>query len=90
VETLNLPNTIDSAIRDYQALLELPVENVPVAWRDFATQRLAFLTATNTPIPKTTVTGTMTPTPIRTSGVISCPTGTQNATRTVTPTPTLR
>lgn len=90
MEALNLPNTIDSAICDYQALLELPVENVPVAWRDFATQRLAIRTATNTPIPKTTVTGIMTPTPTRTSGVISSPTGTQTATRMVTPTPNLR
>ena len=90
MEALNLPNTIDSAIRGCQTLLELPVENIPVAWRDFATQRLAFLTATNSPIPKTTVTGTMTPTLIRTSGVISSPTGTQTATRMVTPTPTLR
>ncbi|MBE3038731.1 MAG: tetratricopeptide repeat protein [Chloroflexi bacterium] len=88
LEALNLPNTIDSAIRDYQALLELPVENVPIAWRDFATRRLAILTATNTPISKTTVTGTLTPTPTRISGVISSPAGTQTATRTLTPTPT--
>jgi tetratricopeptide (TPR) repeat protein len=85
LEALNLPNTIDSAIRDYQALLELPAENVPAAWRDFATQRLAILTATNTPIPQTTATGSMTPTPTSTFTVTSSPTGTQTATRTVTP-----
>jgi len=85
LEALNLPNTIDSAIRDYQALLELPAENVPAAWRDFATQRLAILTVTNPPVSQTTAAGTMTPTPTSTFTITSSPTGTQTATHTVTP-----
>jgi tetratricopeptide (TPR) repeat protein len=90
LEALDLPNTIDSAIRDYQALLELPAESVPVAWRDFATRRLAILTATDTPIPTITTTGTMTPTPTPTFTVTSSPTGTQTATSTPTPTSTAK
>jgi len=84
LDALDLPNTIESAIRDYQALMALPAENIPAAWLDFAARRLAILTATNTPIPQATATGSMTPT--RTSTVSPRPTGTQTATTTVTPT----
>ena len=84
LDALDLPNTVDSAIRDYQSLLALPAENVPAAWRDFAAQRLAVLTATDTPIPTSTATSTMTPT--RSATITSSPTGTQTATSTNTPT----
>jgi tetratricopeptide (TPR) repeat protein len=80
-------NFLWDAKMDYQHLVALPPESVPLEWRQYAEQRLSELnpptptnTATRTSIPTTTLTPTRTFTPT--------PTPSRSPTTTRTPTPT--
>jgi tetratricopeptide (TPR) repeat protein len=84
-------NDMWDAKMDYQHLVSLPAEVVPLEWRQFAEQRLSALnpptptpTATATSTPTSTMTPTATPTSTRTPTATYTPT----ATTTRTPTPT--
>jgi len=76
------------AKRDWEALLALPAEAVPAAWRTEARQRLAALATPTNVTPTVTRTPTMTRTPTVTSTPKpGTPTPTRTRTPTRTPTP---
>jgi len=75
-------NEISAAVKDWKALLELPVESIPAGWIELAQEKLSVLsTPTSTPV---TPTATFTRQPTRTV----TPTFTRQPTRTPTSTPT--
>jgi tetratricopeptide (TPR) repeat protein len=99
--TLEKLNENRPAINNWNALLELPEEAVPAAWRETGTAHLLVLnpptaTATNTTTPTLTPTPTFTPSPTSTPTRTATPTftstrtptATATATSTRTPTPT--
>lgn len=85
-QTLEVIGNIPSAIRDWEALLELPEEAIPEGWIEIAESHIA---ATVTPAPTATVTPTPTKTltPTKTSTPTKTPTHTPTATATATATP---
>lgn len=80
-----------AAMPDWQALLDLPEESVPVAWLRIAEERLAptvtpTATITNTPRTTPTATATKTPRPTQTATATNTPRPTRTATATKTST----
>ncbi len=69
-------NRVSSAKRDWEALLALPADSMPAAWRKEARERIAALTTPSvTPTPtRTSKPGTKTPTPTRTPSPTPSPT----------------
>jgi tetratricopeptide (TPR) repeat protein len=76
-------NFLWDAKMDYEYLIALPTDAVPLEWRIFAEQRLLEL---NPPTPTSTATYTFTPSPTVTPTVTPTATSTPIATRTSTPT----
>jgi hypothetical protein len=75
------------AVKDWQALLDLPEGSVPKEWLEAAQERLG-VTPSPTPTPRRSPTPKSSPTPTKTgSAKTPTPTATQKTTATVTPTP---
>jgi tetratricopeptide (TPR) repeat protein len=98
-ETLITNGDLSSAVKDYQALLELPAENISEEWVDdaqeFIIQLTPTLTMTPSPIPATNTPTVATPTSTSTmtaSPTVATPSPTSTRTPTaaeVTPSPTI-